>query len=118
MATHGSHGNDSADAEKAKTESLFREVNERIHEVNSQRESLDLPDDLICECAKADCMERVTLNAVEYRGLRTRSTWFVIAPSEEHFFPEVERIVAKNGHYWVVEKHDGAARIAEELDPR
>jgi hypothetical protein len=27
------------------------------------------------------------------------------------------RIVAKNGHYWVVEKHDGAARIAEQLDP-
>jgi hypothetical protein len=23
----------------------------------------------------------------------------------------------KNGHYWVVEKHDGAARIAEQLDP-
>ena len=69
-------------------------------------------------CAKADCTERVTLNAVEYRGLRTHSTWFVIAPADEHFFPEVERVVAKNGHYWVVEKHNGAARIAEELDPR
>jgi hypothetical protein len=44
--------------------------------------------------------------------------WFVIAPADEHFFPEVERIVASNGHYWVVEKHDGAARIAEQLDPR
>jgi hypothetical protein len=38
----------------------------------------------------------------------------VIAPLDEHFFPEVERIVAKNGHYWVVEKHDGAARIGEQ----
>jgi hypothetical protein len=118
MATDGSHGNDAADAGKAKTESLFRAVNERIHAVNSQRALLDLPEeDLICECAKADCTERVALNAVEYRGLRTHSTWFVIAPADEHFFPEVERIVAKDGHYWVVEKHDGAARIAEELDP-
>jgi hypothetical protein len=118
MATDGSHGNVSADAEKATTESLYREVNERIHEVNAQRGLVDLPDALICECARAECTELVTMNAVEYRGLRGHSTWFVIAPSIEHFFPEVERIVAKNGHYWVVEKHDQAARIAEELDPR
>jgi len=118
MATDGSRRIDAGDAEKARTESLFREVNERIHAVNSQRALLDLPEDLICACAKADCRKRVTLNAVEYRGLRTHSTWFVIAPADEHFFPEVERVVAKNGHYWVVEKHDGAARIAEQLDPR
>ena len=103
MATDGSHGNDSADAEKAETESFFRDVNERIHAVNAQRALLDLPDGLICECAKAECTELVTLNAVEYRGLRIHRTWFVIAPSEEHFFPEVERVVATNGHYWVVE---------------
>jgi hypothetical protein len=118
MATDGSQGNDSAAAEKAATESLFREVNERIHAVNAQRELLDLPEDLICECAKAECSEQVTLNTVEYRGLRVHPTWFVIAPSDAHFFPEVERVVAKNGHYWVVEKHDQAARIAEQLDPR
>jgi tyrosyl-tRNA synthetase len=107
MPTDGSHGNDSADAEKAETESLFREVNERIHAVNAQRVVLDLPAELICECAKADCTELVTLNAVEYRGLRTHSTWFVIAPADQHF-PALERIVAKDGHYWIVEKHDGA----------
>jgi hypothetical protein len=118
MATDGSHGNDSADAEKAETESLYREVNERIHAVNAQRLLLDPPEALICECAKPDCSELVAMNVVEYRGLRMHSTWFVIAPGDEHFFPEVERIVAKDGHYWVVEKHDGAARIAEQLDTR
>ena len=51
MAPDGSHGNDSADAEKAETERLYREVNERIHAVNAQRVLLDLPEDLICECA-------------------------------------------------------------------
>jgi hypothetical protein len=116
MATDGSH-DDSTDAEKAETESLFREVNERIVAVNAQRELLDLPEALICECAKPECSELITMNVVEYRGLRLHSSWFVIAPSDEHFFPEVERIVASNGHYWVVEKHDGAARIAEQLDP-
>jgi hypothetical protein len=118
MATEGAHGNDSADAEKVETESLYREANERINEVNAQRLLLDLPEAVICECAKPECSELITMNVVEYRGLRLHSTWFVIAPADEHFFPEVERIVAKNGHYWVVEKHDGAARIAEQLDPR
>jgi len=118
MVTDRSHGNDSADAEKAETESLYRHVNERIHAVNAQRLLPDLPEALICECAKPECSELITMNVVEYRGLRMHSTWFVIAPGDEHFFPEVERIVAKNGHYWVVEKHDGAARIAEQLDPR
>jgi hypothetical protein len=118
MATDGSHGNDSADAEKAETESLYREVNQRIHEVNAQRAVLDLPEDFVCECAQPECSKQITMNAVEYRGLRAHSTWFAIAPSEEHFFPEVERVVAKNGRYWVVEKHDGAAQIVEQLDPR
>ena len=118
MATDGSHGSDSADAEKAMTQSLYREVNERIKEVNAQRGLPDLPEELICECAKAECTQLVRMNAVEYHGLRMHSTWFVVAPLEDHFFPEVERIVAKNGHYWVVEKFDQAARVAEKLDPR
>jgi hypothetical protein len=118
MATDGSHGNDPGEAEKAKTQSLFREVNERINDVSTQRASFDMPQDVICECAQPECSELVTMNAVEYRGLRSHSTWFVIAPLEEHFFPEVESIVTKNGHYWVVEKHGRAGRVAEQLDPR
>jgi hypothetical protein len=92
--------------------------NDRMHAVNEQRALADLPEVLICECGRPGCSEHVTLNAVEYRGLRTHSTWFLIAASEEHFFPDVERIVAKNGTYWIVEKHDGAARIVERLDLR
>jgi hypothetical protein len=43
MATDGSDGNDSADAEKARMQSLYREVNERVRDVNDQRASPDLP---------------------------------------------------------------------------
>jgi hypothetical protein len=81
MATDESHGNDSAEAEKAKTESLYREVNDRVNDVSTQRATFDMPQDVICECAQSECVERITMNAVEYRGLRSRSTWFVIAPS-------------------------------------
>lgn len=51
-------------------------------------------------------------------GLRLNGTWFVIAPHEEHFFPEVERIVAQDVHYWVLERHGKAGEVAEKLDPR
>ena len=118
MATDGSRGNDSAEAEKAKTESLYREVNERMNEVYAERASFDLPQDVICECAQPECSELVALTAVEYRGLRLHGTWFVIAPLDEHFFPEIERVVAQDVHYWVVEKHGKAGELAEKLDPR
>ena len=80
---------------------------QRVHEVSAQRASLEFPQEVICECAQPECSELIAMNAVEYRGLRSHSTWFVIAPHDEHFFPEVERIVAEDGHYWVVEKFDG-----------
>src|SRR5436305_15123560 len=118
MASNGSHADGSADAEKPATERLDLEVNERIQAVNAQRALIDLPEDLICECARPECAEQITLNAVEYRGLRAHGPWFLIAPSEQHFFPEVERIVVKDGGYWIVEKHDGAARIGEQIDAR
>ena len=118
MASDGSHRNDSAHAETAKTESLYREVNERMNEVNAQRASLDRPQEVICECAQPECSKLITMTAVEYRGLRLNGTWFVIAPPEEHFFPQVERIVAQDVRYWVVEKQGKAGEVAEKLDPR
>ena len=118
MATDGSDGNDSADAERAKMQSLYRQVNERVKEVNDQRALPEMPQHVICECAQSECSRLIAMTGLEYDTLRAHGTWFAIAPLEEHFFPEVERIVAKNGHYWIVEKFDQAGRIAEQLDSR
>jgi hypothetical protein len=118
MPSDGSDGSVPAQAEKAKTQSLYREVNERIKEVSAQRASFDFPQDVICECAQAECSELITMTPVEYESLRSHGTWFVIAPLDEHFFPEVERVMGKNGHYWVVEKLAEAGAVAEKLDPR
>jgi len=108
MATEDSDGTYSSHAEKA---------HERARDVNAQRASLDRPGDVICECARPDCSELIAINALEYDALRSHATWFVIAPFDGHFFPEAERIVATNGHYWVVEKHDGARKAAAQFDP-
>ena len=37
---------------------------------------------------------------------------------EGHDSPEVERVVERHERYVVVEKHDEAATVAEETDPR
>ena len=72
----------------------------------------------ICECADPECSEQIALEAGEYESVREHSTLFAVAPSDEHVFADVERIVEKHENYWLVEKIERAAVVAEKLDPR
>ena len=65
--------------------------------ISQRRVLLELPEELICECAQPECSKLITMTAVENDGLRAHSTWFAIAPGIAHFFPDVERIVALLG---------------------
>jgi hypothetical protein len=102
----------------AKNQSLFREVNERLKEVGEHSESMSYAEDAICECADDTCSDRISLSNAEYERVRANSTWFAVGPAGEHVFPEVERVVEKHKGYWIVEKLDGAAAVAEKHDPR
>jgi hypothetical protein len=102
----------------AKNQSLFREVNERVNEIGQYPGSKSYAETAICECANPECSEEVSLTAEEYESLRAHSTCFAVAPSDEHVFADVERIVEKHEHYWVVEKIEQAAWVAQKLDPR
>ena len=44
--------------------------------------------------------------------------WFVVAPSEEHVMSEIERVVERTSGYFVVEKVEAAAEMAEQLEGR
>ena len=98
-------------------EAVFREVNERIQQV---AESFNLQDeqlDLLCECGRAECVDRISMNHREYEELRSESHQFAIRPGHDE--PDVERVVAKKNGYDIVQKFRGAPeRIAEETDPR
>jgi hypothetical protein len=100
----------------ARNEALFRQVNERIRQVN---EPLD-PDertDFLCECGDDDCTAPVSLTLAEYEEIRSTPTHFVVAHG--HGTIDVERVVEKNERYSVVEKFRGEAeRVALETDPR
>ena len=99
----------------AKTESLFRDVNERIAE-SAQGFASD-ETTFVCECADPECTERVPVALDDYEDVRSDGTQFVLAHGHED--ADVERIVARRGGYQVVRKvHDVVAAWARRLDPR
>jgi hypothetical protein len=106
------------DEQAAKKQTLYREINERVKELN-EGFSLVIPlGDWICECANATCAERIAMSAKEYEAIRSNGARFFVAPSEEHVWPDVERVTARNDRYWIVEKVSQAGVLATEADPR
>ena len=102
-----------------KNEALFRDVNERVHAVDRtfpERERADGLQPFICECANADCAERIELTPPEYERAREHPAQFIVVPG--HIVPDVEKTVFRNDRFAVVEKHVGEQLIARERDPR
>jgi hypothetical protein len=94
-------------------EALFREVNDRIDELQ-----VDLGQarafEIVCECGDSSCVERFTIAADAYTDLRKDVHNFAVVPGHED--PEVERVVESHDAYVVVEKTDpDAAKAAEEM---
>jgi hypothetical protein len=100
----------------ARNEALFREVNERIRDVNEEAPPAS-ETDYVCECGDPGCAEPVSLTEVEYEEVRADATHFVVRPG--HVVPDVEVVVARNDRFAVVRKNEPkAARIAVREDPR
>jgi hypothetical protein len=102
----------------AKTESLFRSVNERIAEATERFDNGDATDaEFLCECGDPACAERLEVPLDEYEQVREDATTFVLDP--DHVEADVERIVKHRRDYAVVKKVDAVvARIVRKLDPR
>lgn len=100
---------------QGRNESLFREVNERIAELN-QTFQIEGRSEFLCECSQEDCKEPVAISLDEYEDVRRRSTRFFVIPGHED--GSVERVIERNDRYIVVEKIGDAADEAEDLDPR
>lgn len=104
-----------AQVKAARNQSLFREVNERVQQL--QRGWTPLSEiDFVCECADEACMAPISMPVSEYEEIRKHAERFFVRP--RHIYPEVEVVVAKSDRYWTVEKVADAAPIAAALDPR
>jgi hypothetical protein len=111
-------GADDRAGRAARNQSLFREINERVKQLNDGF-SMVLPvGEWICECADDTCVERIELSAQAYEVVRADGTHFIVAPGDAHVFPEVERITERSELYWVVEKFGRAGEAADRLNPR
>lgn len=109
---------DEAQRRKAANESVFREVNERIEALQhafalTEHEPLQI----VCECDRLDCMQRLAITVDTYERTRAEADQFVVANGHED--PGVEDVVDTGPGYLVVRKRSGEPRaIAEATDPR
>jgi hypothetical protein len=105
-----------SEAEKiARTEALFREVNERIAE-SAERFGAD-ESSFVCECADATCTDRVETTLAHYEDVRDDGATFLLVPGHED--RRVEAVVERRGGHAVVEKREPAVRhLVLRLDPR
>jgi len=84
----------------ARNESLFREVNERVKELNEAFDALAPSAEWICECGNAECLEPIQMTYEEYEAVRSRgSDCFLVKPGEAHVVPEAENIVERQFRY-------------------
>ena len=103
------------EAKIAKTESVFRHVNERIAESAERFDSHEA--EFVCECADQSCTERVEATLDEYKSVREHPTHFMLVPGHED--ERFERVVRRRPGYRIVEKFNATiARMVRRLDPR
>jgi hypothetical protein len=65
-----------------------------------------------CECWRTGCGERLRLSKSEWEEVRSEATCFAVAPG--HTAGEVEEVVKKYAHFWIVEKRGKAGEVAAE----
>lgn len=107
--------NQAEEARIARTESVFRHVNERIAETV---ERFDMDETLfVCECADPACHHRVEVPLETYEEVREKPTRFIVADGHEE--PAFERVVSKRGGFAIIEKITRRLRtLVRQSDPR
>lgn len=103
------------EAQIARTESVFRHVNERIAETAEHFEAGGA--EFVCECAQVECQERLEAPLEEYEEIRAKPTMFLVA--DGHEVPAYEHIRKRGRGYLVVEKMTrGLRKAVRRTDPR
>jgi hypothetical protein len=101
---------------KAMNEDEFRELNERLEDRALQKMPSGGRFEIVCECNREECNERIEIVVSDYEAVRASPTAFVVLPG--HTDPTCERTVWSTDSYEVVEKFGEAALVAERESPR
>lgn len=100
----------------AQNETLFREVNERVQAIAAAHGDDEHVYEFYCECANAECTRQISATLAAYEAVRAHPSRFLIFP--DHVLPDIENVVERAEHWWVVEKTGEAAAFVARLDPR
>ena len=105
---------------RARNEALFREVNERIVELEAGVGGYDRDDSLlvgfVCECPREDCGEMFEVTRGQYQAVREHPRRFLVLPGHED--GDIAHLVERHEQFLVVEKVGEAGEVAVEQDPR
>ena len=98
-------------------EALFRQVNERVEDLNATFSTPSETFVVVCECGELSCVEQLYVPMPIYERTRQNPTRFFVKPGHEA--ADMEHVVEGDDAYTVVEKEPAEARqVAEETDPR
>jgi 5-bromo-4-chloroindolyl phosphate hydrolysis protein len=90
-------------------------VNEKLRELNEAFSGVSETYAIACECADISCVETLHILMQQYVDVREHPRRFVVL--KDHLFPEVERVIAQNDGYMVVEKNEDVSEITEASAP-
>ena len=100
-----------------RNEALYRQVNERLEDLNESFEPVAGDFVAVCECGKLECFEQFAVPREVYERTRANADWFLVRPT--HGEEDLERVVERHEGFWIVEKLPGEPRrLAKETDPR
>ena len=106
---------DARQVRAARNQSLFREVNERLEQLNEAFAIAPAKADFVCECADLDCVDSISMPLHAYRTLRQVPAHFAVGHG--HVDPAVERVVEEHDGFVVVEKFGVAGLVAAAARP-
>jgi hypothetical protein len=98
-------------------EAMFRQVNERLEELNRTFADYTGTFEVVCECVDIGCAERIAILPKEYERVRSDPTLFIVVTGHE--VVGIERETQQRNGYEIVRKTAGdAAEAAKATDPR
>jgi hypothetical protein len=98
-------------------EAIFREVNERLEEINRTFSTVTRSMEIMCECGDMSCAQMLSIPLADYERIRSDPTLFAVLSGHET--AAVESVVEQQQGFDVVRKHPGEpALLAEATDPR
>jgi hypothetical protein len=101
---------------KGQNEAWFRDLNEKLETRALVKAAVAEGFEIVCECDREECTERLTISVAEYERVRDVATQFIVAHG--HTDSHVERVASHTDRYDVVIKLGEAAQIAREQNPR